>query len=55
MHPYYTTHLNSDVKQTPAVYHYYKRCLSIPMFYGITDDQVDYVAHTMQNILSESA
>lgn len=51
MQPFYAKNLKCDIKRTPSAYNYYKCCLSIPMFFGLTDEQVEFVAHTMERLL----
>ena len=50
MHPYYRDHLTNLVDCDHSV-QYYRECLSLPIYYSLTDSQQDYVVSTLNQII----
>lgn len=53
MQPYYRENLKTNMKDFPTVFQYYNKCLSIPMYFGLTDRQIDFVSQTIEKVLFE--
>lgn len=49
-HPYYQ-HLGFQLGDYPQAEQYYREAISIPLYYGLTTDQQDYVITSMRQIL----
>lgn len=47
--PYYTNRYGKA--DLPGADHYYERTLSLPLFYGMTDENVEYVVATLKEIV----
>lgn len=50
-HPYYRKKFQYDREDFPAACKMYDRCLSLPLFAGMNDDDVDDVIYAVKNIL----
>lgn len=50
-HPYYRSHGHS-ADSFPNAEHHYRHALSLPLYYGLSDDDQDYVATTLKELLS---
>jgi len=50
MHPYFRN-LGFDPEEYPNSLNYYNNCLSIPLFYDLTDTQQDYVIKTFKELV----
>jgi perosamine synthetase len=51
MHPYYTSK-GFNILNYPETERYYRESLSIPIFYGLEDESVLYIANTISQLLS---
>lgn len=51
-HPYYES-LGFDIKNYPNALDYYNKALSIPIFYSLTDDDVEFVAKSIINLVEK--
>ena len=49
LHPYYAE-LGFDIKNYPITREYYNNALSIPIYYGLTDNQTEMVAEEILNL-----
>jgi dTDP-4-amino-4,6-dideoxygalactose transaminase len=52
-HPYYQSRWNYRVGDFPVAEHYFERCISLPLFPDMTDDEVDYVAEALRGITAQ--
>jgi UDP-4-amino-4,6-dideoxy-N-acetyl-beta-L-altrosamine transaminase len=50
-HPYYRTHGHPD-DSFPAAEQYYEQALSLPLYYGLSDEEQDYVAAQFKALLT---
>lgn len=50
-HPYYRTH-GHRYASFPAAEHYYEQALSLPLYYGLSDEEQDYVAAQFKALLT---
>lgn len=50
MHPFYRK-LNASLDEYKHSIEYYRECLSIPIFYSLSDEDQDYVISTIQRII----
>ena len=53
--PFYVEHYGYDVRRFPETEHYYESCLSIPLFPGMDDGEVDRVVDTVHAVLRRQA
>jgi dTDP-4-amino-4,6-dideoxygalactose transaminase len=51
--PYYKK-LGYDPRETPNAMKYYDECISLPMFYGLGDDEQEYVIATIRELIDTS-
>ena len=47
-HPYYAQRYGVDPADYPEAEHYYRRCLSLPIFPDMTDEDVEHVVTTVR-------
>ena len=47
-HPYYAQRYDVDPAEYPEAERYYRRCLSLPIFPDMTDEDVEHVATTVR-------
>ena len=47
-HPYYAQRYAVDPAMFPAAESYYRGCLSLPLFPGMTDEDVEHVVATVR-------
>jgi UDP-4-amino-4,6-dideoxy-N-acetyl-beta-L-altrosamine transaminase len=50
-HPYYENRYDIDHAKFPAAEQYYRGCLSLPFFPGLTDEEVEHVVATFTEVL----
>ena len=50
-HPYYRTHGHRR-DSFPQTEQYYEQALSLPLYYGLTDEEQDYVAAQFKGLLT---
>jgi dTDP-4-amino-4,6-dideoxygalactose transaminase len=53
-HPYYVGRYAIDPAQFPAAETYYDGCLSLPLYPGLTDDDVEHVVAVVTATLAAS-
>lgn len=53
LQPYYRT-LGYGAENLPTMYDYYEKAVSLPIFYGFTDEMQQYVCETIANLLEDS-
>ena len=52
MQPYYK-HLGVELKHNSHYRSYYEECLSIPIYYSLSDSEQEYVISTIKDIISK--
>ena len=55
LQPYYRDNFGFKHGDFPVAEEYYSRCLSIPIFPGMTDDDVDYVVQKVEQAVMETS
>lgn len=55
MHPYYKKTYGYSAEEFPVASREYERCLSLPIFSGMTGSQIDYVIENVLEIVKDSA
>ena len=55
LQPYYRERFGFKHGDFPVAEEYYSRCLSIPIFPGMTDDDVDYVVQKVEQAVTETS
>src|SRR5438093_1726156 len=55
LHPYYRERFGYRAGQYPIAEEAYQQLISVPMFHGMTDPDVEYVVNTVRNIVVDSA
>ena len=55
MHPFYRKNLPLDSSIYKHSEKYYRDCLSIPIYYSLTDDEQEYVISTINDIISRES
>jgi perosamine synthetase len=50
MHPYYRQNGHADASY-PRAEHHYRHALSLPLYYGLTDEDQDYVIQQIRNLV----
>lgn len=55
LHPFYRQRFGYRPGHCPRVERYYHRALSLPIFHGMSDDDVGYVVQTVQDVLRRFA
>ena len=54
MHPYYRDKVKT-FDQFSASLDYYRQCLSLPIYYSLTDSDQDYVMATIRDIIDAAS
>jgi dTDP-4-amino-4,6-dideoxygalactose transaminase len=52
-HPYYQRRWKYQIGQFPVAEHYFERCISLPLYPDLTEEEVDYVADQLTDILQK--
>ena len=52
LQPYYRKTFSYSEGKCPNAEHYYAQCLSIPLYPGLTDSEVDHVIETITHLAS---
>ncbi|RJP69483.1 MAG: DegT/DnrJ/EryC1/StrS family aminotransferase [Ignavibacteriales bacterium] len=53
-HPFYKNNFNPEIKNYPVSENEYPRLVSLPIFPGMTDEQIDYLSDRVLSILKSS-
>jgi len=52
-HPYYQSRWNYRIGDFPIAERYFDRCISLPLFPGMTVDEIDYVVDTLRRLTTK--
>jgi dTDP-4-amino-4,6-dideoxygalactose transaminase len=54
LHPFFAAHAGRPMNECPEALAQYPRLVSLPLFPGITDEEIDYVSKTVIEVLQSA-